>query len=92
MAINLLNPKIVLFFMTFLPQFVRADDPAARAKLITLGLMFILIALLITVPMIFAADRVATILRTRPRVARAIDWLFAGVFAAFAAQLLLGRR
>ena len=78
--------------MTFLPQFVRAGDPDAAAELVTLGLLFIVIANCITVPMILAAGRVAATLRERPRVARAIDWLFASVFAGFAAHLLLGRR
>jgi threonine/homoserine/homoserine lactone efflux protein len=91
LAINLLNPKVALFFMTFLPQFVRPGDPHAAAQLVTLGLLFILIALCITVPMILAADRVARLFRSRPRVARALDWLFASVFAGFAAHLLLGR-
>jgi threonine/homoserine/homoserine lactone efflux protein len=91
LAINLLNPKIILFFMTFLPQFVRAGDPHAAAQLVFLGLLFIAIALLITVPMILAADRVAATLRARPRIGRAMDWVFASVFMAFAAHLLFGR-
>jgi threonine/homoserine/homoserine lactone efflux protein len=90
-AINLLNPKIALFFMTFLPQCVAAGDPHAAAKLVGLGLLFIAIALCVTIPMILGADRVATTLRTRPRISRALDWLFASVFAAFAVHLLLGR-
>ena len=77
--------------MTFLPQFVRPGDPNAAGQLVTLGLLFIAIALCITVPMILAADRVAALFRSRPRVSRALDWLFASVFAAFAAHLLLGR-
>jgi len=91
LAINLLNPKIALFFMTFLPQFVRPGDPDAAGQLVALGLLFIVIALTITIPMILAADRVAALFRGRPRVARALDWLFASVFAGFATHLLLGR-
>lgn len=91
-AINLLNPKIVLFFLTFLPQFVPADDPHPGPSLLTLGLVFIAVASLVTVPMVLAADRFAAALRASPAIARAIDWLLASVFLAFAATLLLHRR
>jgi threonine/homoserine/homoserine lactone efflux protein len=77
--------------MTFLPQFVHAGDPHAAAQLVILGVLFIVIALFITVPMILAADHVSSALRTRPRIARTMDWLFGSVFLAFAAHLLLGR-
>jgi threonine/homoserine/homoserine lactone efflux protein len=88
LGINLLNPKIILFFMTFLPQFVSASDPNAAEKLFFLGLLFIPLSLPVTVPMVLAADRFAGLLRRSPRVTRMIDYLFAGVFSAFAIRIL----
>ena len=88
LGINLMNPKIILFFMTFLPQFVSATDPHAPGKLLFLGLLFIPLSLPVTVPMVLAADKFAGLLRKSPRVTRVVDYLFAGVFSAFALKIL----
>jgi threonine/homoserine/homoserine lactone efflux protein len=88
-GINLLNPKIVLFFVTFLPQFVDRHDPAAPAKLFFLGAEFIVVSLPVTVAMIFGAQGLIRVFTRSRWVERALNWSFAGVFTAFAATILL---
>src|SRR5690606_37646816 len=88
LGINLLNPKIILFFMTFLPQFVSPGDPYAPHKLFFLGVLFIPLALPVTIPMVLAADRFSKLLKRNPKATRIVDYLFASVFSVFAIKIL----
>jgi threonine/homoserine/homoserine lactone efflux protein len=87
-GVNLTNPKVVLFFVTFLPQFVSPSDPHAGQKLLFLGFYFTAINLPLCALLVLGADRVIALLRRRPRVMRAIDYTFAGIFGAFAVKIL----
>jgi len=87
-GINLTNPKVVLFFVTFLPQFVQVGDPAASSKLVFLGLYFITFTAPLGAIMILGADKVIAVLKGRPKVMRTLDYSVAGLFSAFALKIL----
>jgi threonine/homoserine/homoserine lactone efflux protein len=91
LGVNLLNPKVVLFFVTFLPQFVDARDPHAAGKLVFLGLYFLVVSIPICLAMVWGAGALSRWLKARPRVLRGVDYACAALFGGFAARLVLAR-
>lgn len=92
MLINVLNPKLSIFFVAFLPQFVAADAPDSLARMATLGAAFM--AMTLTVFLVYGAA--AGLVRRRVLesvlVMRWIQRAFSVTFAAFAAKLALTDR
>lgn len=87
-GINLTNPKIILFFVTFLPQFISRTDPEASGKLLFLGAEFLIVSIPIVIGIVWGAEWVANILTRSVKAQRALNWSFAAVFAGFAAAIL----
>lgn len=90
--INLLNPKLTLFFVSFLPQFVPATDPA---PMLTMGLMgLVLVAQTFVVFLVYGAvaARAGDLLRRRPRIMTLFHTAIATLFAGLGLRVILAGR
>jgi threonine/homoserine/homoserine lactone efflux protein len=90
--INVLNPKLTIFFFAFLPQFVAPGDPTGTLKMVGLSGIFMAMTFVIfSIYGVFAAAVRREVI-SRPRV---LDWMrraFAGCFVALGAKLALTRQ
>ncbi|MDQ3780640.1 MAG: LysE family translocator [Chloroflexota bacterium] len=90
--INILNPKLTIFFFAFLPQFVSPDEPRGLVRMLELSAVFMLITFVVfAIYGVFAAAVREQVI-TRPRVLTWIRRLFAGSFVALGAKLALTRQ
>ena len=88
---NVLNPKVALFFLAFLPQFI---DPASHSKtlaFLVLGATFITTGLLWCLVVAVAAARLQSFFLRNPSVRTLIDRLVGGLFLALGARLAWSR-
>jgi len=88
---NVLNPKVVLFFLAFLPQFIAHDTTDKTAVFLALGVVFNLGSLPVNLGWAWAAAWMAG----HPAVQRRLHWLdrVAGVlFIGFGVKLLMSER
>jgi threonine/homoserine/homoserine lactone efflux protein len=90
--INILNPKLSLFFLAFLPQFVSAGEESPLARMLTLSAVFMLMTFAVFVLYGLAAAAVRDHVISRPQVMVWMRRAFAGAFAALGAKLAFTER
>lgn len=91
-ATNVLNPKVAIFFLAFLPQFVDPSRGSAGWQFILLGTMFNISGTTVNVVVALISGRVGESLRSRPAVARVQQWFTGSVFMALGARLAIAGR
>jgi threonine/homoserine/homoserine lactone efflux protein len=89
---EVLNPKTALFFLAFLPQFVRPEHGATTLQLAVLGIIFVLLGLLSTVVFAVGAGRLGTLLRRHPAVVRWQGKVVGTIYCAVGVRLALQER
>ncbi len=90
--INLLNPKLTIFFFAFLPQFVVPGEPGALVHMLGLSGAFMLATLIIFVLYGVFAAVVRRRVIARPRVVTWMRRIFAGTYLALAGRLAISSR
>jgi threonine/homoserine/homoserine lactone efflux protein len=82
--VNMLNPKVAIFFLAFLPQFVDTDAPHATMQTLVLGMTLVTIGLVTDTLYALAGGSVGDALRRRPTFARATRLASGSIYIALA--------
>jgi threonine/homoserine/homoserine lactone efflux protein len=89
---NVVNPKVAMFFLAFLPQFVSPGAGYFPLQMLLLGLIFMLQAVIIFCLIGYFSGGIGSFILARPKIAKYFDWLTAGVFASLGVRLALAER
>jgi len=90
--INILNPKLSIFFLAFLPQFVSAGEPNPLSRMLALSGVFMLMTFVVFVGYGLFAASIRDHVISRPRVLTWMRRSFAAAFVALGARLALTDR
>ena len=90
--LNILNPKLSIFFLAFLPQFVSPQVQQPLLNMLVLGMVFMLMTLVVFVVYGLMASSFSTFVVRSEKVSLTIQRVFAGGFAALGLKLALSER
>lgn len=90
--VNLLNPKMALFFMSFLPQFVDPSRGGVFLQIVLLGLTTVAVGIIWDAFLVMSADRIAARLRGSRRFTRWMDRVLGSVFVGLGLRLAMQER
>jgi len=90
--INLLNPKLSIFFFAFLPHFVRADEAHPLPRMLELSSVFMLLTFVVFVGYGLFAAAIRSHVISRPRILAWMRRSFAAAFVALGVKLAFAER
>ncbi len=88
---NVLNPKVALFFLSFLPQFIQPQRGSVALQVLILGMIFNAGGTLVNLAVAQAGGRLGDALKRHPGVARIQKWFTGTVFIGLGVRVGLSR-
>jgi threonine/homoserine/homoserine lactone efflux protein len=92
LTMNLLNPKVAVFFLAFLPQFADPGTSGTALRLVVLGLVFALLSVVVFSAIALFSGLLGDRLSSNPRYATALRWLTGCVLVGLGLRLALSGR
>ena len=89
---NVLNPKIAIFFLAFLPQFVDKGGSQVTLQLILLGLTFAFLGLIFLLIVGYSSGTIGSWITRRPQLAQSLGRFSGGILVALGVRLALTER
>jgi threonine/homoserine/homoserine lactone efflux protein len=84
---NLLNPKILLFYLAFLPQFTDPHRGPLAVQFLLLGIVFVVLGLAVDTAVALLSGRIGRLLKAKPAASRRLNEVAGVVFLGLAARL-----
>ncbi|MCM3209855.1 LysE family translocator [Bacillus licheniformis] len=91
-VMNLLNPKVSLFFLAFLPQFIHPGTFNVTTQMLVYGMLFLIQAFAIFVMISLFAEKVGDRLRRNPQAAKKVHLLEGSLFALIGLKIAVSQR
>lgn len=90
--VDILNPKAAIFFMAFLPQFVRPEQGAIALQLLVLGVLVVVVAIVVECLLVLLANRASAALRRNRKLGQWLDRLLGSILIGLGIRLGLSER
>lgn len=89
LLVSILNPKVAIFFLAFLPQFVVIGSGPESAQLLLHGLLIIVVAAFIEVPIVLFGSKLKDLISNNPSIGKWMDRMLGSLFISLGIKLAL---